>query len=193
MQAVRLPPLYLPPAECLHQLRSATVIYLDISSNWQKQSLRNRTRIFSANGPCFLSIPVQHTGGVPTPFREIRISYAQPWIKIHTGALSAAYNTSPFFPYFKDEIFACYAQRPVHLWELNLLLLQCCLRKLKWSIPVEIWTQQSFDEDLSEWADFRQFQTMVPPYPFYSQVFSYKFPYEPYLNLVDLLANKGGW
>lgn len=155
--------------------------------------MRNRTRILSANGPCYLSIPVQHNGGIPTPLRDIRISYTEPWIRIHKGALNAAYNTSPFFGYFKEELFTCYDERHAYLWELNLSLLQCCLRKLKWSIPVEIWAQQPTEDDLAEWADFRQLQAMVPPYPFYSQVFSYKYPYEPYLSIVDLLSNKGGW
>ena len=110
---------YLPLREYLYLLLDADVIYVDENEVWQKQTLRNRTYLLGANGVQSLSIPVEHTGGVKTAIKDIKISYHQDWTRVHKGAIFSAYNTSAFFNYFKDDLFAIYDEQPTFLLDFN--------------------------------------------------------------------------
>jgi hypothetical protein len=193
LSAVKILPLYLPPVEWLHRLHQATVIYIDSNSVWRKQTLISRTRILSANGVQTLSVPVRHTGGKAIALKDIRISYHEAWVRVHKGAMFSAYNTSPFFDYFREELFQIIDRRPEFLVDLNLALLDLLLRKFKCKAPVEEFSNQHIDIELSAITNETELRDNLSPYPEYSQVFSYKHPYQPYLSAIDLLSNKGGW
>ncbi|MBK7964471.1 MAG: WbqC family protein [Bacteroidetes bacterium] len=135
-------------------LLTADLIYVDENEVWQKQTLRNRTYLLGANGVQSLSIPVEHTGGVKTAIKDIKISYQQPWTRVHQGAIFSAYNTSAFFNYFKDDLFAIYDEQPTHLLDFNQNILQFLLKKLKFKGRMEVYANQEVD------ADFRQLDSL---------------------------------
>ena len=105
-----------------------SVVQLEACENYQKQSYRNRCYILAGDGPQMLQVPVVH-GDSPV-IRDVRVDYATPWIVRTERALATAYETSAFFDYYKDELFALLERQPETLWELNRSLLAWCLRRL---------------------------------------------------------------
>ena len=93
---------------------------MEACENYQKQSWRNRCRILTANGPEALNVPVVHENGTfALPVKEIRVEYTTPWVLRTERAIESAYSSSPFFIYYKDELFAILDSHPATLWELN--------------------------------------------------------------------------
>jgi len=190
-KTVIIPSHYLPVRELLAAIVLAKRIYVDTDEIWRKQTLANRTFILGANGPQTLSVPVRHTGGIKTPMREMRISYAQPWIRVHKGAIFSAYNTSPFFPFFKDELFEIYDKRHELLYALNLEILKFLLKKLKYKGEVLESFPQGEISDLRSMVHPDALKSSLKTGAPYQQVFGYKFPFCSHLSALDCLANTG--
>lgn len=182
---------YLPLREYLSLILKADVIYVDENEKWEKQTLRNRTCILSANGVQTLSIPVVHTGGVKTAIKDIQISYDQDWTRVHKGAIFSAYNTSAFFSYFKDDLFAIYDQQPTHLLDFNQKILQFLLKKLKFKGRLEIYADQDVDIDYRQLDSLKSILENNIILEKYNQVFGYKFEFATRLSVLDVLANLG--
>ena len=110
---------YLPPVSWFFALSQSERVQVEACENYQKQSWRNRCRICSAAGPEDLTVPILHAKGEKIPIREVRIDYSEPWVRLHERALSAAYNHSAFFEYYRDELFAILDARETFLVDLN--------------------------------------------------------------------------
>jgi len=182
---------YLPLREYISLFLEADVIYVDGSEIWKKQSLRNRTCILSANGVQSLSIPVVHTGGEKTAIKDIQISYDQDWTRVHKGAIFSAYNTSAFFSFFKEDLFAIYDQKPTHLLDFNLKILLFLLKKLKFKGRVETYNEQNVFIDFRQLDSLKSIQEKNIVLEKYNQVFGYKFEFTSHLSVLDVLANLG--
>lgn len=162
---------------------------------FEKKCLFNRTTVLGPNGVQNLTVPVLSTGGKPTPLSEIRICYQQDWIRVHTGSLVAAYNSSPFFTLFKDELLRVYASRPEFLFELNEGLNAVILGRLNKSTRSLPHTEQpigGIQADHRHLKDLTSIRKHLPPISSYPQVFSDRFPFTPYLSWIDWLSNTGG-
>lgn len=182
---------YLPLREYLSLMMEADVIYVDENEVWQKQTLRNRTYLLGANGVQSLSVPVLHTGGVKTAIKDIKISYDQAWTRVHKGAIFSAYNTSAFFNYFKDDLFAIYDAQPTHLLDFNQKILLFLLKKLKFKGIVETYNEQLVVADLRQLDSLKSIQEKNIVLEKYNQVFGYKFEFASNLSVLDVLANVG--
>ena len=181
----------MPLREFLLLVLEADVIYVDGDEIWEKQTLRNRSYILSANGIQSLSVPVKHTGGIKVPIKEIQISYDQNWLRVHQGTIFSAYNTSAFFTYFKDDLFAIYDKKPSHLFDLNFQLLQFLLKKFKFKGKLEIYNQQKEVLDLRAYSQLDFLKANAAKGEKYHQVFGYKFEFTKFLSCLDILANSG--
>jgi hypothetical protein len=132
---------------------------------------------------------------------EVRIDYSQPWIRVHKGALEAAYNTAPFFEFIKDDIWDIYDRKPELLIDLNRDFLVLLLKKLK--LPTKVSGGLSIENNehdfrkLSDNHGYEPHQLPVESFKNYNQVFNYKHPFVPNLSGIDFLANMGtfvsGW
>lgn len=182
---------YLPLRELFSAIITSGRIYMDGDELWRKQTLANRTFILGANGEQTLSIPIQHTGGVKTPVKQMRISYSQPWSRVHKGALFSAYNTSPFFTFFRDELFEIFDAQPEYLHEFNLALFKCLLGKLKYTGEILEELPQGEYADLRGKLTRGDIKESYPTGETYNQVFSSKFPFSSYLSALDCIANTG--
>lgn len=180
---------YLPGRIYLEKIRSATTVSICGGSPWQRQTLRNRTYILSPNGIQRLVIPVIHSG-VAVPDSAMEIDYTLPWIREHKGALEAAYNTSPFFEFIREELFEIYQSRPSLLFDLNIRILSLLLRKMKCSAVVH-----SAPEVAAELSSLDCINRKILPddshLPAYPQVFSYKYGFTCQLSGLDQLVNTG--
>ena len=184
---------YFPPIEYFALLARYSVVYRVACENYQKQSWRNRCRILTANGPEALNVPVVHENGTfALPIKEIRVEYTTPWVQRTERAIESAYSSSPFFIYYRDELFAILDSHPATLWELNRLLIDFFCAKI--GIAPEIRETTAFNP--SEITDIHPKRTntimrdLGQERPYW-QVFKDKFGFVPGLSIMDLLFNEG--
>ena len=83
-------PNYFPNIHQFKKIIKASNILFEVSDNYQKQTFRNRTYIYGANGKLGLFIPVIHTHNNRELFRDIKISYDSDWMALHLKSLQSA-------------------------------------------------------------------------------------------------------
>ena len=166
---------------------------MEACENYQKQSWRNRCRILTANGPEALNVPVVHENGTfALPVKEIRVEYTTPWVLRTERAIESAYSSSPFFVYYKDELFAILDSHPATLWELNRRIIDFFCAKI--GIAPQILETTAFNP--SETTDIhpKRPNTILRDLGLerpYWQVFRDRFGFVGGLSIMDLLFNEG--
>lgn len=186
---------YFPPVAYFRLLASASRVQIEACESYRKQTWRNRCRILTSNGPMDLRVPVLHDGG--RLITDIRVDWSTPWLHQTEYAIDTAYYSSPFFEYYRDELFALLDRRPEHLWDLNMSLTDFFCAKIGIAPVIEPTT---------DWAataqdDWRDALSPKRPCPIqtrpYWQVFREKFGFVDGLSVMDLLFNEGpeslGW
>lgn len=143
---------YFPPVEYFFAVANSGKVLLEGCEYYNKQSWRNRCRIFSTQGTEYLSIPVIRDAH-RIPIRDVRIDYDYPWLQQHERAFEAAYNSSAFFEYYRDDLFAILDRREKYLFDLNGHLLETLLGML--GIKTEIQITDTYEKDYAE-GDFRE-------------------------------------
>ncbi len=186
------PSCYLPSVEYLYHLQKFTELQIDVEGIFQKQTVRNRCFILSPNGIQCLSVPVIHQSGVKQPLKEVKISYAEPWQKIHWRAIKTAYGRSPYFEFLSDELASVYRLQYEYLFELNASLLSFLLKKMKSKVVLIDRKNKLHTENRLFLAEAKSNIpiteiTLLP----YNQVFQNKFGFTPNLSALDLLFNTG--
>lgn len=189
---------YFPPVEYFFAIAQSGRVMLEQYENYQKQSYRNRCIICTPSGPEALSVPVIKEGGLSRPVRDIRIDYSDPWLQRHTRAFDAAYNSSPFWLYYKDELLEILLSKPEFLWDLNYMLLEKLLEMV--GLKADIGLTDDFVKEYPE-GDFRS--RIQPKHhgenlmaehkkeKTYYQVFSSQNGFIPNLSILDLLSAEG--
>ena len=187
---------YFPPIEYFYELKSYNVIYIDCFENYIKQTYRNRCEIFGANGKLSLSIPVIKTTGNHTLIKDLAIDDSQLWQNIHWRSIESAYNSSPFFLYYRDQIEVFFTKRYKFLFDMNIEITQCLLKLCK--IHCEIKFTENYIKPNNNVIDFRNKFTPKNSYPNYdfpeyTQVFSNKHGFIENLSILDLLFSEGNF
>lgn len=180
---------YFPPVAYFSLLVSTSRVQIEACESYRKQTWRNRCRILTANGPMDLRVPVLHDGW--RKITDIRVDWSTPWLRQTEYAIDTAYYSSPFFEYYRDELFALLDRQPERLWELNMDLIDFFCRKIGIAPviePTSDW-QASVEDD---WRDAfnpkRPSPLSVRPY---WQVFRERFGFVDGLSIMDLLFNEG--
>ncbi len=176
-------------------------VYLEACENYQKQSYRNRCYIYAAGGREALSVPIVHENGTYSlPIRQLKIDWTKPWLIGLERTIMSAYESSPWYDYYKDELFSILESRHTYLFDLNLDILKFFLKKT--GIEAEI----GFTEEYTSRNDGRyglDYRGLIHPKRSnrilenlglnkpYWQVFSAKHGFLPDLSIMDLLFNEG--
>lgn len=173
---------YFPPTEYFAVLARYSVC-IDREENYQKQTYRNRCRILTSNGVEDLRVPIVHDGR--RKITEVRVDYTEDWVRRTEYAIETAYFSSPFFEYYRDELFAILDSRPETLWELNSRITDFFCRKIG---IVPNWGGRE-GEDLRDIIHPKKAPYL--PAKEYWQVFREKFGFVGNLSVMDLLFNEG--
>ena len=177
---------------------SPSVVYIEACENFQKQSYRNRSRFYGAEGVQTLSFPILHEGGThKIPISEIKIDYKTPWVQQHERAIVSAYGMSAYFDYYKDELFAILESGHERLFDLNLALIRFFIEKT--GIKVDLRLTEDYEhepqmEDLREAIHPKRPNTILSDLDLekpYFQVFAPKYGFMSDLSIMDLLFNEG--
>jgi len=199
---VLLSTAYLAPIQYFTKLVNYQQIYIEYCESYLKQSYRNRTIILAANGPLQLSIPVADGPRAKGPIKDLRLSYDQPWQLMHWRGISSAYNSSPFFEYYADDLAPFFHNKKwKFLFDFNLEIQNTILQAINLDVNIKPTLDYYLQGEAPETTDdFRytihpkhQKQEADPhfsPTP-YTQVFNEKWGFVPNLSILDLLFSEG--
>jgi hypothetical protein len=188
---------YLPPVEYFALLMKHGEAAIEVQETYPKQTYRNRCHIATSGGLLALTVPVIKPNGNHTCTGEAAVSYHLPWNRTHWRSLEAAYNTSPYFLYYRDALEPLYHQHYERLIDLNNRFLETMLSILK--IRSLITYTTNYCPQVSAGTDFRfdihpKKPTCICPegeFPRYTQVFDEQWGFLPDLSIIDLLFNMG--
>ena len=213
---------YFPPVEYFAAMANSNRVIIEKCEMFQKQSYRTRCHIYGANGLLVLTIPVrrnisEEAVGVQNEAEgqlqaeshsrpshkllidNIAIDYSKPWLQQHKRAIDAAYMNTPFFEYYRDDIFEVLSSGEESLFNLNLKLIELFKEFIGISAPIEFTAEWSATPDSvldlrdaihpkSKNEDMLDRLQIKKPY---YQVFTNKQGFIPNLSVLDLLCNEG--
>lgn len=132
--------------------------------------------------------------------KDVEIAYTENWNIKHLRAIQSAYNNSPYFEYFEQEIKGFYEHEYSHLLAYNQAQLKLILKLLR--INKQIKWSENYEKSPLETKDLRE--KIDPHISFledrtvaqvlskkYYQTFRSKFDFTPNLSILDLLFNEG--
>jgi hypothetical protein len=186
---------YLGPIEYYAILANSSPVLLEQHESYVKQSYRNRCTIATANGKMDLSIPIEKYEKGKTTIKDVRIAYHGKWNEQHWKAIASAYNSSPFFEYYEDELREFFDKKWTFLWDFNYAIQQRMIELI--DIQPIIQLTNEFSKEYPE--TINDVRMRIHPknkminkniIPYY-QVFQNKFGFIPNLSILDLLMNMG--
>jgi hypothetical protein len=197
-KAILLATACFPPVQYFSKLVRFEKIYLEQFENFTKQTYRNRYEILGANGVISLIVPVVKGRGRKIKIRDLRISYDTGWQRNHWRTIFSAYNSSPFFEFYMDDIQPLFEKPYKFLFDFNLEILENLCNFLE--LETNLVFTKDFDQVPEGTLNFREAfspkkhiaekDSQFKPQP-YTQVFHEKFGFVPNLSILDLLFNEG--
>lgn len=187
-------PTYFPSISNFAALAQAENIVFEMEDNFQKQTNRNRTYIYSPNGIQLLNIPVKHSKQLYQKTKEIKIENDFNWQKQHFKSLEAAYRASPFFEFFEDEILPLFEKKHQFLMDLNFETIEFVTKCLRMKFDFDTTKEYFHEVDLTDTKDFRNLvegKKDKSQFESYTQVFDDKHGFINNLSVLDLLFNEG--
>jgi len=188
-----LHPTYFPNISHFKAIVNAENLVFEVEDNYQKQTYRNRTHIYGANGRLTLNVPVHHSHKNRTLYKDVKIANDIDWQLQHWKSLQSAYKTSPFFEFYEDEIAPLFHSSHKYLLEFNFKCLDLILDCMELELTFDV--SKTYEKDIYNYSDFRplvnarkEIEILHEPY---TQVFSNKHGYINNLSILDLLFNEG--
>ena len=117
-------PAYLPNVAYFAYLTKQGTSYFATDTHYQKQTFRNRSEIYGANGKLNLIIPIIHKKQTFQLDQDVEISYEINWQKEHWKSICSAYRSSPFFEYYEADLAPFFDKKTKSLFDLNLSLIE---------------------------------------------------------------------
>ncbi|MNR97752.1 WbqC-like protein family protein [compost metagenome] len=187
-------PTYFPSISHFVAMAQSEQITFEIEDNFQKQTNRNRTYIYSPNGIQLLNIPVKHSKLSHQKTKDIQIENDFDWQKQHFKSLEAAYRSSPFFEYFEDDIRPLFEKKHTFLLDLNFETLDFVTKSMRMKLDYTTTTEYFHEVNTNLVSDFRFLangKKDTSLFETYTQVFDDKYGFINNLSILDLLFNEG--
>lgn len=172
-------------------------IYIEQYENFIKQTWRNRYSILGGNGVIDLIVPVVKGRGPKILIKDIEISYDTDWQRNHWRTLFSAYNTSPYFEFYADDLNPFFEKKFRFLFDYNMRIHKTITELLDLENRNILTTD--FEKVPFNTENYRERispkEKTLPDPQFkpasYTQVFSDKLGFTPNLSILDLLFNEG--
>lgn len=173
-------------------IKAETIVF-EVNDNYQKQTYRNRTTVFGANGRLDLNVPVHYTQKNRQLYRDVLIFNEENWQDLHLKSLESAYSASPFFEFYIDEISPLFLSETNTIMDFNLRCLKTIFDCLQ--LPFVYKTTSLYEKNPPNVIDARPLANCRKEIPQhfkpYAQVFDQKYGFLNNLSILDLLFNKG--
>lgn len=186
--SILLPNAYFAPIEYYAYIIKYKKTKIEIQENFIKQTIRNRCYIYGSNGKLRLSIPVKKNKELKIKMKDVQICYNENWEKQHWNSIKSAYNSSPYFIYYKDEFQKILNKKEKYLVNLNRIIQEKILELL--NISYDIKNTQIYVEK-NNIIDLRNHEFINNNMNKYDQVFTIKHGFIPNLSILDLIFNLG--
>ena len=201
-KGILLSSAYLGPVQYFTKIIGYPAVFIEYWESYLKQSYRNRTVILTANGALQLTLPIVNGPRAKGPLKEQQLSDEYPWQQIHWRGIVSAYNNSPFFEFYADDLAPFFHEkRWKFLIDFNQEIQQVVLNAV--NIKTEINYTAEYFPPGNVPAQLDDFRYILHPKPQrhaddlnfvanpYIQVFHEKFGFVPNLSILDLLFNEG--
>lgn len=186
-----------PPVSYFAQLVSLKDPLIEAHCHYSRQTYRNRYLILGANGILQMTVPVEKIPGTKTKTKDVLVSWDTPWNELHWKSIASAYNASPYFQYYEQDIERVFSKKWKYLLDMNLESVNTIIESLGLNISInlsdEYLPENSYQHDYREVFHPKketfliQTGNLIP----YRQVFGQKHGFVPNLSILDLLFNKG--
>lgn len=199
MQSAWLTTAYLAPIEYYSKLLRYDSIFIEQHDHYMKETYRNRCRICGPSGVITLTVPVVKPATPKAEMRDIHISDHGNWRHLHWNAIESAYNTTPYFEFYRDYFAPFYEKRYEFLIDFNeelchticnLIDMQPDIRRTDEYLKTFEEGQHDFRDIIHPKHDFKQFDSEFTSHPYY-QVFHEKLGFIANLSIIDMLFNCG--
>ena len=183
------PTAYFPSIQYLRTFLRANEPRIEMHEHFQKQTIRSRCEILTANGILRLSIPTLHESGRKIPLKELKIDHSGTWKNDHWRAITSAYALAPYFEDYAKEIKTIIFSDDTYLWEKNercLSLMEDVLNQ-----PLCIQYTEEFHGISGDSSKNAYLEHDPWTLASYQQVFSYDKLFTSNLSMIDLLFNEG--
>ena len=188
-----LHPTYFPNIAHFVAIVNADNVIYEFDDSFLKQTYRNRTYIYAANGKLALNIPVVHTQKNRQKYRDVKIFNETKWQDLHWKSLLSAYRTSPFFEFYEDDLQPLFNQKADYILDFNFK----CFEVICDCLQLDLKTSKSeiYQKHIENTVDFRPLvnakKEVTKQFDTYTQVFSDKHRFISNLSILDLLFNEG--
>ena len=184
-------PCYFAPISHWREIISGNIIW-ELNLNFNKQTLRNRTYIYGPNKILKLSIPIKHSKESFT-LENTLIENDFEWQKNHWKSIQSAYESSPFFEFYKDGLKNLYFN---NYKKLSVFNIECIKLVCEWlDIKTKLIFTKTFKEKYNNDIDLREMAEKNFDDKFivkeYIQVFSQNHGFKNNLSILDLVFNQG--
>lgn len=183
-----LPISYLGPIQYYAFLIQKKNVFIESQEHFVKQSIRNRCFIYGGNGKHILTVPKNRKSSSKTIISEILISNKTNWQRSHYESIKSAYNSAPFFEYYKDHFKNIYSMENNNLFNFNLKLINEILTLLEIKKYINITSHYTHN---LKGLDLRNHDFNSNKLKKYPQVFENKHGFIPNLSILDLFFNIG--
>ncbi len=188
-----LHPTYFPNVAHFVSMVHAEKLLFEVCDNYQKQTYRNRTYIYGANGKLPLTVPVIYSQKNRQLYKDIKIANHESWQQIHWKSLQSAYRTSPFFEFYEDDLAPLFHTKQEYILDFNFKCLEVIFECLQLDFNHE--TSSAFQTKPTNCKDDRHLvnarKEKEHHFKPYTQVFSNKHGFINNLSILDVLFNEG--
>ncbi|MFM7838619.1 MAG: WbqC family protein [Chitinophagaceae bacterium] len=188
---------YFPPIDFYKILSKCSNVKINLYDPYRKQGFQNRTRIASASGRLWLTVPLEGGRDQRKAIGDILISNKTAWQLQHWRALCSCYNRSPWFSHYEPGLTALFTTPFERLADWNLACLNWVKQQLELNQPlivVEKYQEDTQDVNYQDWRHKLTPKTLEQEFPDfrrYSQVFEERIGFIPHLSILDLLFCEG--
>ncbi len=196
-ESILLSTAYLAPVHFYARFLHHPKVYIEQHEHFIKQTYRNRCVISGGNGLISLVLPVVKGRKPKTSIKDLQISYDTEWQRNHWQTIVSAYNSSPYFEYYQDELFPYFHNKTKFLLDHNMRIHETICDFM--DIENKVVLTDDFEQVPEGTLNFREMispkSKTHPDKSFqpreYTQVFTEKFGFLPNLSILDLIFNEG--